>query len=486
MIRPTVSIRGALALSLGFACVTAGYSGEVPGFGGVTSPHSNENALRNFTLKGKGILPVGLAEPKTEGPHLLSGSIYYMVFERDGRSTEDPWGTGGPQFSTRFRPGIDFNGGASPALDTQAKYLYLYQVVNHQRTEPQIESASIKLLADLSDITSWGYFQGLGFATDEEAGLRPISANNKLDPNTYRSPAPAVPINKSLRLAPIPTTRGESEPNVGAGKLVRVQWDAFDPARTPDYVMLLARSDFNEHSSFRAIWSGNNAIAKDGRSTVFGFTSNLPPKLDQARLRTTRDESKSNEVSMAGLDGKDPKASKDGKGTSDGIVGVEGQAPTPLPAVRIGDIALASISDRQTPAGPAPFPPFFPPAASTGTGTGGGSGIPFVGQAASSNPQQPFVGGGGGFGSGSSAGSTSTTTAANSGVNIGINIRQSQQQQQQQQQQQSQMQRQGQRQGGGQPPGNVIPEPATIVGGSIGLIALLGSMRRRRAVELQS
>lgn len=480
MVRPTVSIRGALALFLWFGCVAAAYPGEVPGFGGVTSPHSNENALRNFKLKGTGILPVGLAEPKTEGPHLLSGSIYYMVYERDGRSTDDPWGTGGPQFSTRFRPGIDFNGGASPALDTQAKYLYLYQVVNHQRTDPQIESASIKLLADLSDVTSWGYFQGLGFATDEETGLRPISANNKLDPNTYRSPAPAVPINKSLRLAPIPTTRGENEPNVGAGKLVRIQWDAFDPARTPDYVMLLARSDFDEHSSFRAIWSGNNAIAKDGRSTVFGFTSNLPPKLDQARLRTTREAAKGSDIAEAGLG-----EAKAGKGTSDGVIGIEGQAPTPLPTVRTGQIALASMSDRPTSIGPAPFPPFFPPMVSGGTVTGGGVSFPAVGQRSTAIPQQPFFGGG--FGNGSSSGSTFTTTATNSGVNISINISQSQSQQQQQQQQQSQMQRQGQHQHrGGHPPGNVVPEPATIIGSGIGLVALLGSMRRRRVADTQT
>ncbi|MFO0865101.1 MAG: PEP-CTERM sorting domain-containing protein [Gemmataceae bacterium] len=477
MVRPTVTIRGALALSVCLSLCACIRAGEVPGFGGVSSPHSNELATRNFKLKGKGILPVGLAEAKTEGTHLLSGSIYYMVYERDGRSSDDPWGTGGAQFTSRFRPGIDFNGGASPSLDTQAKYLYLYQVVNHQRTDPVIESASIKLLVDLSDVTSWGYIHGLGFATDEDGGIRPISANNKLDPNTYRSPAPAVPIAKSLRLAPIPTTRGENEPNLGAGKLVRIQWDAFDPARTPDYVMLLARSDFDEHSSFRAIWSGPNAIAKDGRSTVFGFTSNLPPKLDQARLRTSRDASKGSDIAEAGLGEKEGGA----KGKADGVIGVEGQAPTPLPAAPKGGIALASTTtERSTSAGPAPFPPFFPPAGGTGTPTSVGSGVPLI-VARNNTPQA--TGFGSGFGGGGSSSDTFTTNGSKSNVNININVGQSQSQQQAQNQSQNQGQRQRQGNGGGgHPPGNVVPEPATIIGGSIGLAALVGFVRRRRAV----
>jgi hypothetical protein len=477
MFRSTVALRGTLALSLWLGIYSAIDAGEVPGFGGVTSPHSNENAARNFKLKGKGILPVGLAEAKTDGPHLLSGAIYYMVYERDGRSADDPWGTGGPQFASRFRAGVDFNGGASPSLDTQAKYLYLYQVVNQQRTDPVIESASIKLLVDLSDITSWGYFQGLGFATEEEGGVRPISANNKLDANTYRSPAPAVPISKSLRLAPIPTVRGENEPNPGSGKLVRIQWDAFDPARTPDYVMLLARSDFDEHSSFRAIWSGPNAIAKDGRSTVFGFTSNLPPKLDQARLRTSRDASKGSDIVEAGID--DKEGAKGGKAKGDGILGVEGQAPTPQPAVPSGGIALASTSEKQVSSGPPPFAPLFPQAPVLSTPLGGGVSIPFIGGRPLTNPQQTFFGGG--FGGGSSGSDTFTTTASNSGVKISINISQSQQQSQRQMQQQGQMQGQRQRQGnGGHPHGNVVPEPATIIGGGIGLAALVGCLRRRR------
>ena len=49
--------------------------------------------------------------------------------------------TGMPGVLRLFRPGIDFNGGASPGIDDRSKYLYLYQVINHQRTTPKIEAA---------------------------------------------------------------------------------------------------------------------------------------------------------------------------------------------------------------------------------------------------------------------------------------------------------------------------------------------------------
>lgn len=51
--------------------------------------------------------------------------------------------------------------------------------------------------------------------------------------------------------------------------------------------MILGASDFDKHPSFRAIWSGKNAIGKDGRSTAFGFTTNLPPTIEPVRLRTS-------------------------------------------------------------------------------------------------------------------------------------------------------------------------------------------------------
>src|SRR5262249_22341547 len=222
-------------------------------------------------------------------------TVYYMVFERDDRDPNDPWGTGIPDFLKTFRPGIDFNGGASPDINTASKYLYLYQVINHQRTVPPIESMSTKLLVELSEITSWGHFDGLGFASKgDDQVARPLSATHRIDSRTYVSPAPALPEAQPLTLAYVPTVRGEAQPKAGTvkGKIGQVHWDALDPATPPDYVMILGSSDFDKHPSFRAIWSGKNAIGKDGRSTVFGFTSPMPPTIEPVRLRTSREAAK--------------------------------------------------------------------------------------------------------------------------------------------------------------------------------------------------
>ena len=80
----------------------------------------------------------------------------------------------------------------------------------------------------------------------------------------------------------MPATRGELFAGVTVAivtpfKSGDIDWDALDPASNPDYVMLLANSDFENAPSVRAIWSGKNVLERNNRSTVFGFTSNLPP-----------------------------------------------------------------------------------------------------------------------------------------------------------------------------------------------------------------
>lgn len=197
---------------LALACVVDGASaGPLRDYAGYTSPLSRERPRENFSRPDKDgkIRPVSIiAEDKVEQTSLLSGSVYYIVYERDDRNPQDPWGTGIPDFMRYFRAGIDFNGAASPDLDPTAKYLYLYQVINHQRAVPPIESASIKLLVEPTEISSWGYFHGLGFGTKENEGtIRPLSATNLPDPRSYRSPAPALPLIKPLALTSVPTTR---------------------------------------------------------------------------------------------------------------------------------------------------------------------------------------------------------------------------------------------------------------------------------------
>ena len=414
----------------------------------------------------------------------VGGTIYYMVFRR-AEGGQDPWGTGVTDLLKKFKSGIDFNGAASPELDTSAKYLYLYQVVNDRKTLSPIETASIKLLVEPADITSWGYFGGLGFAEqktkegeDKEARIQPVSFSNVVGPDpgqrAYKSPAPAVPIPQGLRLIPVPSQRGEKPER---GDIINVVWDALDPAVPPDYVMLLTQSDFDQGSSFRAIWSAKNALDKGGRSTVFGFTSNLPPTIEPARIQTTREAAKASGIKFAGFDDK-------GKDDGDKILGAVGKVPTPRP-----EKPTAAAEPGTSPLTVAPEPlPLGQPAASPGAGVG----IPFApGGGAFGTARAPSIAGGGGSGSGSGNAAGDQTQQEDQRQRSGdINFNATLINQQAQAQLQAQLQFQKQTNvnnnnnnccaPGHEPPGHVIPEPTTLLTAALGLPALWVLARRRR------
>lgn len=149
---------------------------------GYTRPGSPDDP----TKKGD-IVPLAFTDYQGK---ILGGTVYFMVLERvsdrdrdrDGRdrieTAGDTWGTGMGDFDSRFIPGRNFDGGVSPRLDTKAKYLYLYQLVNDRGLDPRegvafaaydkvraqdVASFGLKLLVDPRAITSWGYFQGAGF-----------------------------------------------------------------------------------------------------------------------------------------------------------------------------------------------------------------------------------------------------------------------------------------------------------------------------------
>jgi hypothetical protein len=473
---------------------------ELRGFVGYTSPHSNESIRKNFSPKdGGSITPVAIPEEKPAQPRLLSGTVYYMVFERDGANPGDPWGTGMDKFTGVFRAGIDFNGSSSPQLDTTAKYLYLYQVINDRQTTPPIESVSVKLLVNAQEITSWGYFQGAGFATLADRGdVRPLSATNKIDAKTYRSPAPALPVGAPLRITRVPTLRGEPEPK-SADQIVQVTWDALDPALIPDYVLLLGSSDYDRQPSFRATWMGKNSIPTDGRSTIFGFTSNQPPKMESVRIRTTREFTKGylteivkekgktlpkdattgDMLRLAGLVG----AGETGLDAEGELLGVEGQVPTPLPRIDLGGGIRAASNTSSQQSGGSFTPLSLPPQG----GVGGGA--PRVGDNAASsgfNFGTGTTGNGQGNGGGIFGGGGQTIfrqrarTEPTNEFNITITNQQSQSQHQSQGQKQSQDHHQGQHQrnkggGGG---GHVIPEPTSLLLGLLGLPGLAIFLRR--------
>jgi hypothetical protein len=295
----------------------------------------------------------------------------------------------------------------------------------------------------------------------------------------------------------VPTKRGEQAPKDDDKRIVTVLWDALDPAFNPNYTMLLAESDFDKGPCFRAVWNGDQVIKKDGRSTVFGFTSNLPPTLEAIRIRGLAEVSKPRD-NVKPVRGK-LKQDKAGEGVN----GAEGKGPTPK-----GE-KVAEEPPAQPPANlaqPLPPPLVFPPPALGDTWTAAGGSRPFTGFGGNNGFGTGLgsaASGGGGSSGGGQTGvnqnaGTSTGTGTNGGsqtqsVQIGgpsivFNPIQIELQAQGQLQGQFQHQKQRQRQqsdpatpgpDGHAGRGEVVPQPATLLLAAIGLPALL-LLRRRK------
>jgi hypothetical protein len=451
----------------------AARASEVPGFAGLTRPGNPADSV----LADK-VVPAALDDETRRSA--VGGTVYFLVLQRDEAKAADPWGTGLKEFAKTFRAGIDFGGDASPALDMSAKYLYLYQVVNDRHTPVPIQSTGVKLIVELKDISSWGYFSGIGFATEKKEDakavtkIRPVSFSNILAPNdadlAYQLQAPPVLLPKGLHLAHVPIRQGEAAPAVKDAGLVQVHWDALDPAHNPDNVMLLKQSDFKDRPSFRAIWNGKNAIPKDSRSTVFGFTSNLPPTIEPVRLRGLFRDEKGKEIRPAAVE---PAEEADPEARSE-IAAASGKVPTPKPESPATSFTPPLASGGAPPAAPPPPPPPILPPFGGGVPTGGGG---------SSAPPPALVSGGGGTTSGTTgtaqqqqqqqprhASRQSLTQTLTNLINITVNQSQSQQQQQQQ----------GQHQGQHQHSHGVVPHPSALVLAALGLPFLLWLRRRER------
>jgi hypothetical protein len=430
----------------------------------------------------------------------IGGTVYFTVLKLTG--ADDSWGSGLSHFNAAFRPGIDPNGSSSPSLDTKATYLYLYQVVNDRQTEAPIQNISVRLTVDLKEVTSWGYFHGVGFAVPKGEGketrIRPVSFNNVLggdkDVRVYQSPAEAITSPQALHLCNVPTKRGEEPPKDDDNqRIVTVIWDALDPAFNPSSTMLLAQSDFNNGPCFRAVWNGDKIIKKDGRSTVFGFTSNLVPGPGLVRIRG---------LGGPGNPGSGIKPAhgpfEDDATEADGVIGAEGKAASPK--TDAPEVESPKGAPPGTPGTTgAPLPPLAgmpPPAIGGGIPLGGSAGgtAPFGGTAGGlSNLGLAASGLGSGGGGSPSSGQTgtnqnagTTTSPANNNNTetqsqvfnpILINQQtQSQSQLQTQFQDQKQHQQQHQRQHDPDSkgvPGEVVPEPAALWLAVIGLPVLL-------------
>jgi len=452
----------------------------------------------------------------------LGATVYFAVYERTGAGAPgDVFGTGHPGIDELFKEGRSATGQYSPGIDTTARYLYVYQVVNDRGLDPKKEvpiaapwrdfrtedivTATVKLLVDPREITSWGHFSNSAFAARvADRNLRgkvQLAADGKNERmlsmalSSNPSILEALPYHEYLAMSPALTLHdlknnfGMERSNLNlinsaaykeladlkAKGVKLVAWQdnmvvaakggneptyiQLDTTGAPDYtpgvspgdglIELLPEGQNPARGYLRVDWRGDQIIKLGENSVAFGFTSNLPPVDDVVRVVSAAKEIKAgvgpDAIAAVGLvDGNGP-------GVGPGQVVGPGTVPTPMP-LQVG--------------------------ASGGTGcwlagqlggvAGGGffGGWPirgFGGFGGFGGPTAPFVGGGGG---GGSSGSGTQAQFQNQS--------QSQAQAQQQSQQQSQTTA---------PPGHVVPEPAAIALGLLGLPALYLALRRRKGAS---
>ena len=134
---------GGLGILLASQPVSAGPLSEYTGF---TRP---SNVPLN---KPKAIMPALAADGKAG--KLIGGTVYFTVLDRADGTAADPWGTSAKDFEKIFRVSRDVKG---RKLDTEARYLFLYQVVNDSGLDASIQYASVRLLLYPRLVTSWGH-----------------------------------------------------------------------------------------------------------------------------------------------------------------------------------------------------------------------------------------------------------------------------------------------------------------------------------------
>jgi hypothetical protein len=131
---------------------------------------------------------------------VMGATVYFSVFRNVGEIDGDTFGTGMANLDDKFEAGRSFKDSMSPRFDRNAKYLYLYQIVNDRNLDPRVTQAkgaqgggvvnplfvpgakidpkakvpetddiasfALKLLADPRYITSWGHFHNSSFAAN--------------------------------------------------------------------------------------------------------------------------------------------------------------------------------------------------------------------------------------------------------------------------------------------------------------------------------
>jgi hypothetical protein len=480
---------------------------------GYTRPGSPNDLIKD----GKVVALAGADDFKGR---YLGGTVYFAVYEQSGLGASgDVYGTGYAGFDDLFKEGRASAGSYSPGFDTTAKYLYLYQVVNDRGLDPKgaatknirtedIVSTTIKLLVDPSAISSWGHFTGTSFVSrvvDRDLkGKEQVAPDGKTEHkllmslSSYPSVLEALPYQEYLSLAPAISLHGlkndfgvarsdlnlknsKAHQELLDGKTKGVKLSSWQEAmfyaakggREPSYVQLLttqpqgsgqlAAASFNgkvqpglqsigknlAQGYVKVDWTGDQIIKLGEHSVVFGFTTNLPPGDEVLRLISAAQGAVTSEETVeTGL------ADGQGPGVGPGQVVGPGTVPTPLGMHTAGQPSTSgywlSGSWGMTASGGV-----------SGGVLGGGVSGGFGGARA------PMLGGGGSSGGGG-----------------GQNQPQSQFQNQTQTQDQTQDPGTTTNSGGGTDTGNVVPEPAAIALGLLGVPALLIVLWQRRRASL--
>lgn len=183
--------------------------------------------------------PVAGKEPEAG----VGATVYYAVYDRYQGTAVDPWGTQLKNVAGSFIAGkASDHLLAARGLDTQARYLYVYQVVNDSKRKSQIKSATIRLLVEPEYITSWGHFalpraeadaptRGVSFAVpftdpaaprvEDRSGVRAVStANPAVNDRNYRPLAPAFRAVQPYRfdLIPVASLKQAADTKEDAGR----------------------------------------------------------------------------------------------------------------------------------------------------------------------------------------------------------------------------------------------------------------------------
>lgn len=158
-----------------------------------TNAASGNQKPSNLIVQGivtPGDIPSGTKLVDRGSYKTFGGTVYFAVYRKISTSGGDTWGVGRSDFDAQFNPGESYRSTFSPRLDTDAEYLYLYQVVNdrgfHDLKLPEnkqtiitpvamdnaeqrppitreVASFSLFLRTDPRLITSWGFFDDSGF-----------------------------------------------------------------------------------------------------------------------------------------------------------------------------------------------------------------------------------------------------------------------------------------------------------------------------------